>query len=69
MADEQKRGRKPAAEPMPDAKQPLVARKTKNIIGTGMPYVPPVRDVWAGTALGYRPKAKKRRPSLYPNMA
>lgn len=41
--------------------------KRKNIIGTSMPYVPPAKDAWTGSALGYRPKPKKSRPVVQPN--
>ena len=64
-----KRGR-PRKNPLPEAVEPAVApapRRRKNIIGTGMPYVAPEAEVWTGSAVGYRPKAKKSRPILQPN--
>ena len=62
-----KRGR-PRKSPMPEAVEPAVApRRRKNIIGTSMPYVAPEAEAWTGSAVGYRPKAKKTRPILQPN--
>lgn len=42
-------------------------KRRKNIIGTSMPYAAPQKAAWEGTALGYRPKPKKRRPIVQPN--
>lgn len=66
MTDQQKRGRKPAAEPMPDAKPPVVKRR-KNIIGSAMPYMAPKDMPVMPSTLGYRPKKKPSRPMVQPN--
>jgi hypothetical protein len=42
-------------------------RRSKNIIGTAMPYVPPVQAQWTGSVVGYRPKKKQSRPVVQPN--
>lgn len=69
MNEQRQRGR-PRKNPLPESVELVAApapRKRKNIIGTSMPYVAPEAEVWTGSAVGYRPKAKKTRPILQPN--
>jgi hypothetical protein len=46
---------------------PVMRTRHRNIIGTAVPYHAPAVATWTGTALGFRPKAKKSRPLVQPN--
>lgn len=59
--------RKPASQIVDVQPQAAPKRRSKNIIGTAMPYVPPVQAQWTGSVVGYRPKKKQSRPVVQPN--